>query len=97
MVSFIFSSCSSSAIKKIRGKSGLQYGNVKGENLSPFLGADQWNRKYIQVFIIIKMTGVKSAKLCVEQGQIGKRLNQAMISFRVDRKDECSPPFVWPG
>ena len=35
---------------------------------------------------------MKSAKLCAEQGQIEKRLSQAMTSFRVDRKDECSPP-----
>ena len=44
-----------------------------------------------------KTAGVKSAKLCVEQDQIGKRLSQAMTSFRVDRKDECSPPSVVTG
>ncbi len=43
-----------------------------------------------------KTAGVKSAKLCVEQDQIGKRLSQAMTSFWVDRKDECSPPVAFP-
>ena len=38
---------------------------------------------------------MKSAKLCVEQDQIEKRLSQAMTSFWVDRKDECSPPFAF--
>ena len=45
----------------------------------------------------LKAAGVKSAKLCAEQGQIGKHLSQAMTSFRVDRKDECSPPSVLTG
>ena len=81
---------------KLRGKSGLQYGSVKGESLSTlYKGEDQWNRKYVQSFF--KLAGVKSAKLCAEQDQIRRRLSQAMASFRVDRKDKCSPSSVLTG
>jgi len=78
---------------KLRGKSGLQYGSVKGENLSTFTEVRTSGTESISR-IFFKIAGVKSAKLCAEQDQIGKRLSQAMASFRVDRKDKCSPSSV---